>query len=219
MHFFFLINYQIFLCFCIFGNITFLFLQWTQLIFTPNGQLLVHRIQNHWKWKKWVLTEQLHLCPYFWNTWYTFTRAGKESQVKPKLWEWFFGIYLWKYSMNIIHPLKSWNCAMWACWEIGVFHFSPIFTNSGIFCVFSEKSEKEINNIVIPDICHMHHMRCRCKKFQPGVKILWIGEKIWIFWFFVIKRSGIGVFLVSAKNGAGVNKMTNITYEHSMDHY
>ena len=91
-----------------------------------------------------------------------------------------FGIYLWKYSMNIIHPLKSWNCAMWACWEIGDFHFSPIFTNSGYFCVFSEK---EINNIVIPDICHMHHMRCRCQNFQPGVKILWIGEKSGFFVF------------------------------------
>ena len=24
----------------------------------------------------------------------------------------------------------------------------------------------------IPDVCHMHHMRCRCQKFQPGVKIM-----------------------------------------------
>ena len=107
VHFFFLINYQIFLCFCIFGNITFLFLQWTQLIFTPNGQLLVHRIQNHWKWKKWVLKEQLHLCPYFWNTWYTFTRAGKESQVRPKLWEWFLAV-TWQLNRWPCHWLTDW---------------------------------------------------------------------------------------------------------------
>ena len=30
--------------------------------------------------------------------------------------------------------------------------------------------------------------------------------------FFCVKRSGFGVFLVSAENGAGVNKMTNIRY-------
>ena len=30
--------------------------------------------------------------------------------------------------------------------------------------------------------------------------------------FFGVLRFGISVFLVSAENGAGVNKMTNITY-------
>jgi hypothetical protein len=40
-----------------------------------------------------------------------------------------------------------------------------------------------------------------------------------VFWcenlelvFFGVEKSGISVFLVSAENGAGVNKMTNITY-------
>ena len=30
--------------------------------------------------------------------------------------------------------------------------------------------------------------------------------------FFGVKKSGISVFLVSAENGAGVNKMTDIAY-------
>ena len=30
--------------------------------------------------------------------------------------------------------------------------------------------------------------------------------------FFGVKKSGISVFLVSVENGAGVNKMTNMTY-------
>ena len=30
--------------------------------------------------------------------------------------------------------------------------------------------------------------------------------------FVGVKKSGIGVFLVPAENGAGVNKLTNITY-------
>ena len=36
--------------------------------------------------------------------------------------------------------------------------------------------------------------------------------KSWILCFFGVKKSGISVFLVSVENGAGVNKMTNITY-------
>ena len=32
------------------------------------------------------------------------------------------------------------------------------------------------------------------------------------FVFFGVKKSGIGVFLVSVENGAGVKKMTNIRY-------
>ena len=32
------------------------------------------------------------------------------------------------------------------------------------------------------------------------------------FVFFFVKKSGISVFLVSVENGAGVNKMTTITY-------
>ena len=35
--------------------------------------------------------------------------------------------------------------------------------------------------------------------------------------FFGVKKSGISVFLVSVKNGAGVNKMTNITYAETLD--
>ena len=31
------------------------------------------------------------------------------------------------------------------------------------------------------------------------------------FVFFCVKKSGISLFLVSVENGAGVNKMTNIT--------
>ena len=143
VHFFFLINYHVFLCFCIFGNITFLFLQWTQLIFTPNGQLLVHRIQNHWKWKKSVLTEQLHLCPYFWNTWYTFTRAGKESQVKPKLWEWFFGIYLWKYSMNIIHPLSLEIAPCEHVEKLAFFIFHPFLPILVFFAYFQKSHNRK----------------------------------------------------------------------------
>ena len=33
------------------------------------------------------------------------------------------------------------------------------------------------------------------------------------FVFFSIKKSGIGVFLVSVENGAGVKKMTNFRYD------
>ena len=39
------------------------------------------------------------------------------------------------------------------------------------------------------------------------------GVKILNFVYFGVKKSGISVFLVSAENGAGVNKKTNITYE------
>ena len=39
------------------------------------------------------------------------------------------------------------------------------------------------------------------------------GVKILNLVFFGVETSGISVFLVSAENGSGVNKMTNITYE------
>ena len=39
------------------------------------------------------------------------------------------------------------------------------------------------------------------------------GVKILNFVYFGVKKSGISVFLVSAENGAGVNKKTNITYD------
>ena len=67
----------------------------------------------------------------------------------------------------------------------------------------------------IPDIFHQHHQQCRCQNFQAGVKkceLVCFGVKIMIFCFFGVKKSGISVFLVSVENGAGVNKMTNITY-------
>ena len=38
------------------------------------------------------------------------------------------------------------------------------------------------------------------------------GVKILNFVYFGVKKSGISVFLVSAENGAGVNKKTNIMY-------
>ena len=38
------------------------------------------------------------------------------------------------------------------------------------------------------------------------------GVKILNFVYFGVNKSGISVFLVSAENGAGVNKMTNIMY-------
>ena len=40
------------------------------------------------------------------------------------------------------------------------------------------------------------------------------GVKILNFVYFGVKKSGISVFLVSAENGAGVNKKTNITSAH-----
>ena len=36
------------------------------------------------------------------------------------------------------------------------------------------------------------------------------------FVFFGVKKSGIGVFLVSVENGAGVKKMTNFKYDNSL---
>ena len=39
------------------------------------------------------------------------------------------------------------------------------------------------------------------------------GVKILNFVYFGVKKFGIGVFLVSAENGAGINKKTNITYD------
>ena len=41
------------------------------------------------------------------------------------------------------------------------------------------------------------------------------GVKILNLVFFGVEKSGISVFLVSAENGAGVNKMTNITYAYA----
>ena len=43
-------------------------------------------------------------------------------------------------------------------------------------CV-SKKWWAEVRWASIPDICHMHHMRCRCQNFQPGVKKSWINAK------------------------------------------
>ena len=46
---------------------------------------------------------------------------------------------------------------------------------------------------------------------------MWIsvyGVKILNLMFFGVEKSAIIVFLVSAENGAGVNKMTNITYAY-----
>ena len=58
-------------------------------------------------------------------------------------------------------------------------------------------------------------MRWRCQNFQAGVKkceLVCFGVKIMNFvFFFGVKKSGISVFLVSVENGAGVNKMTNMT--------
>ena len=30
----------------------------------------------------------------------------------------------------------------------------------------------------IPHICHMHHMRCQCQKFQPELWVLWLA--LWV---------------------------------------
>ena len=49
-------------------------------------------------------------------------------------------------------------------------------------------------------------MSTKCELVCFGVKIL-------NFVYFGVKKSGISVFLVSAENGAGVNKKTNITYD------
>ena len=51
---------------------------------------------------------------------------------------------------------------------------------------------------------------------MPGVKkleLVCFGVKILNLMFFGVKKSVISVFLVSAENGAGVNKMTNIMYD------
>ena len=34
-----------------------------------------------------------------------------------------------------------------------------------------------LTKTVIPDICHIHHMPCRCKNFQAGVKKSWINDE------------------------------------------
>ena len=46
-----------------------------------------------------------------------------------------------------------------------------------------------------------------------------LGVKIINFVFFGVKKSGISLFLVSVENGAGVNKMTNMTYEYRAASY
>ena len=46
----------------------------------------------------------------------------------------------------------------------------------------------------------------KCELVCVGVKILNVV-------YFGVKKSGISVFFVSAENGTGVNKKTNITYE------
>ena len=43
-------------------------------------------------------------------------------------------------------------------------------------------------------------------------ELVYFGVKIMNFVVFGVKKSRIRVFLVSAENGAGVNKKTNITY-------
>ena len=47
---------------------------------------------------------------------------------------------------------------------------------------------------------------------QIKYELVCLGVKIVKLVFFGGKKSGISVFLVSVENGAGVNKMTNITY-------
>ena len=42
------------------------------------------------------------------------------------------------------------------------------------------------------------------------------GVKILNFVFFSVKKSGISAFLMSAENGAGGDKMTNITYVRTL---
>ena len=44
-------------------------------------------------------------------------------------------------------------------------------------------------------------------------ELVCFGVKIMNFVFFGVKKSGISVFLVSVENGAGVNKVTNMTYD------
>ena len=43
-------------------------------------------------------------------------------------------------------------------------------------------------------------------------ELVCFSVKIMNFVFFGVKKSGIGVFLVSVENGAGVKKMTNFRY-------
>ena len=43
------------------------------------------------------------------------------------------------------------------------------------------------------------------------------GVKIWNLVFFGVKNLELVYFLVSAENGAGANKKTNITYGHEGD--
>ena len=55
------------------------------------------------------------------------------------------------------------------------------------------------------------------KIFRPVSKkceLVCFSVKIMNFVFFGVKKSGIGVFLVSVENGAGVKKMTNFRYVH-----
>ena len=47
---------------------------------------------------------------------------------------------------------------------------------------------------------------------QKKCELVCFGVKIMIFCFCGVKKSGFSVFLVSVENGAGVNKMTNMSY-------
>ena len=101
-----------------------------------------------------------------------------------------------------------------ACWIRlnSRFHCNPDFELFPVTQYILSHSELLWVQQSIPDICHLHHMRCRCQIFQPGVKI----SRINVFlMFFGIRNTDLAWFVVSncwAENGAGVNKMTNITY-------
>ena len=51
------------------------------------------------------------------------------------------------------------------------------------------------------------------KVVSKKCELVCFSVKIMNFVFFGVKKSGIGVFLVSDENGAGVKKMTNFTYD------
>ena len=58
------------------------------------------------------------------------------------------------------------------------------------------------------------------KIFRPVSKkceLVCFSVKIMNFVFFGVKKSGIGVFLVSVENGAGVKKMTNFRYGQCLE--
>ena len=56
---------------------------------------------------------------------------------------------------------------------------------------------------------------CRLKMMLVSKKceLVCFGVKIMKFVLLGVKKSGISVFLVSVENGAGVNKVTNMTYD------